>query len=103
MVTYQHKKGTCAKDTRQILSENVLELKETEYDLIKTPEAVQESKTEKRPNFLTREDPPEQDSIETDLEEYHPAQEVKMRVVDAKENIEKKKKKRNYIEFREDY
>ncbi|MGY5874920.1 MAG: hypothetical protein RTU30_04165 [Candidatus Thorarchaeota archaeon] len=80
-----------------------MELKETEYDLIKTPEAIHESKIEIESNILTREDPPEPDSIETDLEEYEPPQEVKIRVVEAKENIEKKKKKRNYIEFREDY
>ena len=102
MVTYQHKKGPCAKNTRQILLENVLELKEVEYNLIKTPEAVHESKIETKSNVLTRENPPELDSIETDLEEYHPPQEVKIRSVEAKENIEKKKKKRNYIESRED-
>lgn len=38
-----------------------------------------------------------------DLETYEPGQEIDIEVADLKEGIEKKKKKRNYIEFRKDY
>jgi hypothetical protein len=38
-----------------------------------------------------------------DLESYEPGQEIDIEVAELKEGIEKKKKKRNYIEFRKDY
>ena len=38
-----------------------------------------------------------------DLESYKPEQEIDIEVAELKEGIEKKKKKRNYVEFREDY
>ncbi|TFG27260.1 hypothetical protein EU528_13145 [Candidatus Thorarchaeota archaeon] len=38
-----------------------------------------------------------------DLGSYEPGQEIDVEVSELKEGIEKKKKKRNYIEFRKDY
>ena len=38
-----------------------------------------------------------------DLESYNPGQEIDIEAAELKEGIEKKKKKRNYIEFRKEY
>ncbi len=110
------------KDTKEIV-ENILRMKATEYDLADSSEIVTSGKTiqiihsgSAETNILPSdteemmercsEDEAMVDgkcvSLE-DLESYNPGQEIDIEAAELKEGIEKKKKKRNYIEFRKDY
>ena len=121
IVTYHHKKDRCRKETKEIV-DNILQMEASDYDLTDSSEIVTSGKTiqiirsEKDPNVLpndTEEIMEECDeehamidgecvSLE-DMETYEPSQEIDFEVTELKEGIEKKKKKRNYIEFRKDY
>ena len=122
-MTYQHKKDRM-KDTREIV-ENILQSKASDYDLTKPSDIVTSGKTIQiirggtgGTNVLpddTEEilDQCDDESVMVDgkcvrledLESYEPIQEIEMdiEVTELKEGIEKKKKKRNYIEFKKDY
>jgi hypothetical protein len=109
------------KDTKEIV-ENILQSEASDYDLADPSEIVTSGKTiqiirsETEPNILPTDTEEimeccDEDSVLVDgecvsiedLESYEPGQEIDIEVADLKEGIEKKKKKRNYIEFRKDY
>ena len=120
-MTYQHKKDRM-KDTKEIV-ENILQSKATDYDLTNPSEIVTSGKTIQiirgesgGTNVLPNdtEEILEQCDEESvmidgqcvrleDLESYEPIQEIEVEVDELKEGIEKKKEKRNYIEFKKDY
>jgi hypothetical protein len=121
IVTYRHKKD-CTKETKEIV-ENILQFGASDYDLTDPSEIVTSGKTIQIIRSETSEtnvlpaDAEEmmeccdEDSVMVegvcvrleDLESYEPGQGIDIEVAELKEGIEKKKKKRNYIEFREDY
>ena len=120
-VTYRHKKDQCIKDAKEIV-ENILQTDASEYDLADPAEIVTSGKTiqiirqEAEANILPSETEEmmeccEEDSVLVDgecvriedLERYEPGQGIDIEAADLKEGIEKKKKKRNYIEFKKDY
>jgi len=120
-MTYQHKRDRM-KDTKEIV-ENILQAKASDYDLAKPSEIVTSGKTIQiirgesgGTNILTEdaEEILEQCDEESvmidgecvrleDLGSYEPIQELDVEVTELKEDFEKKKKKRNYIEFKKDY
>ena len=120
-MTYQHKKDRL-KDTKEIV-ENILQSKSTDYDLTDPSEIVTSGKTIQiirgsagGTNVLPKDtdeilEQCDEDSVIVDgkcvrledLESYEPIQEIEVEVTELKEGIEKKKKKRNYIEFKKDY
>ena len=98
-MTYQHKKGQCIKETRDILIKHFMVIKKSEYAIIEKDESEEsnesdESQDEK--NILHSDENPSTDN----LEEYSPPNRVKFKPAEAKESFEKKKKKRNYIEVK---
>lgn len=110
------------KETKEIV-ENILQMEASDYDLADSSEIVTSGKTvqimrhkEHEANVLPNgteelmEDCSENEEIVDeectsleDLETYEPCQEIDIEVTELKEGIEKKKKKRNYIDFRKDY
>ena len=120
-MTYRHKKDQCIKDTKDIV-ENILQSEASDYDLADPSEIVTSGKTiqiirsDTNPNILPADTEEmmeccDEDSVMVDgecvsledLGTYEPGQEIDVEAADLKEGIEKKKKKRNYIEFRKDY
>ena len=117
-MTYRHKKTICAKKTREIL-EKYTRLSDEKYASVQFDDAVNTETTEK----LMDEDVEEAENVldedvdcieeiqlppmpvnETEgLEDYTPIEEPTFEVEATKEEVEKKRKKRNYVEFREDY
>lgn len=110
------------KDAKEIV-ENILRMKSSDYEFVDQSEIVTSRKvillekaTEGEVNVLPGHNDDEMESaldeeeheqedcitIE-DMESYQPRQELHFEVSDVKDGIEKKKKKRNYIEFRPDY
>ncbi|MFQ5831966.1 MAG: hypothetical protein ACE5H4_04650 [Candidatus Thorarchaeota archaeon] len=123
-MSYRHKKSSCSKKTREIL-EDFEPPEEDKYGPVQVTEAVndlasrKESDTakEKETNVLP---PDAEERLRSDderqvqippmptneiepLEDYVPIQEASFEVEATKEDIEKKRKKRNYVEFRADY
>ncbi len=110
------------KDTKEIV-ENILQSKPSDYDLAKPGEIVTSGKTIQiirggvgGTNVLPKETEEilEQCDDESvmidgecirieDLGSYEPIQEIDVEVTELKDDFEKKKKKRNYIEFKKDY
>jgi hypothetical protein len=97
------------KETREIL-DNILQMKKSEYELLESSTASitskpSDHKRHDRTNVLSSEadstlhDEGTMDKMET----YEPTQELDFEVDEVKECLEKKKKRRNYIEFRPDY
>jgi hypothetical protein len=97
------------KETREIL-DNILQMKKSEYEILESSTASITSK----PSDVKRHDrtnvlPIEADSIQHDegtinnMETYEPTQVMDFEADEIKDCVEKKKKKRNYIEFRPDY
>ena len=120
-MTYQHKRDKM-KDTKEIV-ENILQSKATDYDLTKPSEIVTSGKTiqiirggSRGANVLPDDaeeilEQCDEDSVMVDgkciriedLGSYEPIQEIDVEATELKEDFEKKKKKRNYIEFKKDY
>ena len=121
-MTYHHKKDKCMKGAKEIV-ENILQMGASDYDLSDPSDIVTSGKTiqivERKPaeaNVLPNdaemvmeccsEDETMVDgkcvSLQ-DLETYEPGEEIDIEVAELKEGIEKKKKKRNYVEFKKDY
>ncbi|MHA1389529.1 MAG: hypothetical protein ACTSR9_13945 [Candidatus Thorarchaeota archaeon] len=120
------------KDTKEIV-ENILQSEASDYDLADPAEIVTSGKTIQiirgetaETNILPTDTEEmmeccedteemmeccEEDSVMVDgecvsledLESYEPGQEIDVEVSELKEGIEKRKKRRNYIEFRLDY
>jgi len=121
-VTYRHKKDQCMKETKEIV-ENILQMEASDYDLSDSSEIVTSGKTIQ----ISREEETESNVLPEDTEElmgecseneeivngdcvsledmetYESGQEIDIEITELKEGIEKKKKKRNYLEFRKDY
>jgi hypothetical protein len=98
-MTYQHKKAQCIKETRDILIKHVMEIKKSEYAIIEKDESEECDESDESSddtNVLHSDENPSTDN----LEEYSPPNQVKFEPAEAKESFEKKKKKRNYIEFK---
>ena len=107
-MTYHHKRGSCLKETREIL-DDILHMKKSEYETIQpssvssTPKPKEEKQAETA-NIL----PGDNEAImseeeQAEMESYEPTQEMDFEVDEVKDCLEKKKKRRNYIEFRPDY
>ena len=110
------------KETKEIV-ENILQTEASDYELTDSSEIVTSGKTIQISRSETAEAniiPSETEEMmeccdenETmidgecvtleDLETYEPGQEIDIEVSELQEGIEKKKKKRNYIEFRKGY
>lgn len=97
------------KETREIL-DNILQMKKSEYDLLEPSTSPSASEPldqihEDSANVL----PGNADEIVSEdgpmdcMETYEPTQEMDFEADEVKDCVEKKKKKRNYIEFRPDY
>ncbi|MFW9803799.1 MAG: hypothetical protein ACFFFC_14150 [Candidatus Thorarchaeota archaeon] len=116
-MTYRHKKMICSKKTRDILEKYTRE--DSKYASVQFASAVNMETTEE----IMEEERPEAENVldedvdcideiqlppmpinETEgLEDYTPIEEPTFEVEATKEEVEKKRKKRNYVEFREDY
>ena len=95
------------KNTKEVI-EDILRAKDADYDLTDSSRkgyALKRRDTvhvENGSNVLENEDAREC----TDLDEmgnYRPCQEIDFEVMEVKEIFEKKKKRRNYIEFKADH
>ena len=95
------------KNTKDII-EDILRARNGDYDLTDSSrkgyslERKDSVHVENGPNVLESDDAKEC----TDLDEvgnYRPCQEIDFEVMEVKEIFEKKKKRRNYIEFKEDH
>ncbi len=109
------------KETKEIV-ENILQMKASDYDLTDPSEIVTSGKTiqiirkeSQEANVLPNDteeimdDCSENEEIIEgncvsldDMESYESGQDIDIEVTELKEGIEKKKKKRNYLEFRKD-
>jgi hypothetical protein len=97
------------KETREIL-DNILHMRKSEYEMFEPSTSSMTSKpvNQKEPdgtNVLPGEADSilsEEESVE-DMETYESTQEMDFEVDEVKDCVEKKKKRRNYIEFRSDY
>jgi hypothetical protein len=81
-------------------------MKKSEYLMDEFAETVAAEKAESLNNGTTNVLPGESEDIEVDFEEfesYEPTEKIDCEAATVKESLEKKKKKRNYIEFRPDY
>ncbi len=110
------------KDSKEIV-ENILRMRDSDYELSDRSEILTSRKAilfQKRPeqeaNVLphsteadTESTHGEEEVVREDcitienIESYQPAQELHFEVSDVKDGFEKKKKRRNYIEFKPDY
>jgi len=110
------------KETKEIV-ENILRIKASEYDLADSSDIVTSGKTiqivnhrRTEVNILPSETEEMMDRCSEDeamvdgecvrledLESYQSGQEIDIEASELKEGIEKKKKKRNYIEFKKEY
>jgi len=115
-MTYRHKKTICSKRTRDILERYTRQ--DRKYASVQFASLVNIEETEKN----MEEEVPEAENVlseEVDcieeiqlppmpvndteiLEDYTPIEEPTFEVEATKEEVEKKRKKRNYVEFRED-
>jgi hypothetical protein len=117
-MTYQHKKTSCAKKTKDILNENFLKVKKAEYALEETTEPLDKEnhvgKVMKNDINTLPSDTEEvlsEDNVEDAQEhipdigngEYTPEEETRIEPETTKKSIEKKKGMRNYMDFRIDY
>ncbi|MFX1605143.1 MAG: hypothetical protein ACFFDD_04495 [Promethearchaeota archaeon] len=106
-MTYHHKRGSCAKETREILA-NILQMKNSEYEILEpsaTSSKPSEQKREDQANDLSGAIDEEASEVHAreSMESYESTQEIDFEADEVKDCLEKKKKRRNYIEFRPDY
>jgi hypothetical protein len=118
-MTYRHKKTICSKKTREIL-EKYTSHSDEKYASVELASVVNKESSEKP---MDEESPEAENVLDEDvdlmedeiqlppmpvnetegLEDYSPIEEPTFEVEATKEEVEKKRKKRNYVEFREDY
>lgn len=118
-MTYRHKKAACSKEAREIL-EKYARQDDKKYASVQFASAINvkfdersktEEESEEAENVCDEEiqldegiQLPPMPVNETEVfEEYVPIQEVSFEVEETKEVVEKKRKKRNYVEFRDEY
>ena len=94
------------KETKEIL-ENILQMKKSDYELTKTisassPELRDEEESEE-PNVLSGDAEGTSKEEQEVMENYESTQAMDFEVDEVKDCLEKKKKRRNYLEFRPDY
>ena len=82
-------------------------MKKSEYELLEpsvSPKSA-DKKHRSSSNVLSEKDDhaASNESVMDEMESYKPTQEMDFEVDEIKECLEKKKKRRNYIEFRPDY
>jgi hypothetical protein len=92
------------KETREIL-DNILHMKKSEYEMFETSTSKPVAQKKKKKANVLPGQANEQlnEEIMEDMENYKSTQELDFEVDDVKDCLEKKKKWRNYIEFRPDY
>ena len=117
-MTYRHKKTICSKRTRDILERYTRQ--DEKYASVQfasvvnteaTEERMEEEELREAENVLDEDLdcieeiqlPPMPINETEGLEDYTPIEEPTFEVEATKEEVEKKRKKRNYVEFREDY
>jgi hypothetical protein len=116
-MTYRHKRTICSKKPRDILEKytrqdgryasvqfvSVVNIETTEENMEEeVPEA--ENVLDEDVDCMEEIQLPPMPINETEgLEDYTPIEEPTFEVEATKEEVEKKRKKRNYVEFREDY
>ncbi|MFW9968057.1 MAG: hypothetical protein ACFFEA_12960 [Candidatus Thorarchaeota archaeon] len=118
-MTYRHKKTICSKRTREIL-ERYASISDQKYASAQHASAINLEDSEKPidencpdAENVRNEDtdlidneiqlPPIPVNETEGLEDYTPIEEPTFEVEATKEEMEKKRKKRNYVEFRDDY
>ncbi|UCE10200.1 MAG: hypothetical protein JSW61_14710 [Candidatus Thorarchaeota archaeon] len=112
-MTYEHKHAICTKKTKEIIGD-IMRFGKSEYEI--TMSGVSRGEAEKEDDdSVTIESQriekesekavdPEESSDEINvMEHYAPIREMDFEPKEAQEVFEKKKKGRNYLEFREDY
>ncbi len=120
-MSYRHKRIPCFRSTSEILAENCLDIKEATYDLTNTPTtghgcnstAAEASARFSNVLIVPSSATEEQDALDAPRGENTPGTHVSfdyvierstdVRAEDTKERIEKKERRRNYVEFRSDY
>ncbi|MFX1439711.1 MAG: hypothetical protein ACFFFD_05630 [Promethearchaeota archaeon] len=116
-MTYRHKKMICSKRTRDILEEYTRQdgkYASVQFASAVNTEATEESMEEEVPeaenvldedvDCITEIQLPPMPINETEgFEDYTPIEEPTFEVEATKEEVEKKRKKRNYKESRKDY
>ncbi len=97
------------KETREIL-DNILHMKKSEYEMLEpSPTSMTSKPVDQKESDCANTLPSEADSMLSDegsmenMETYESTQELDFEVDEVKDCLEKKKKRRNYIEFRSDY
>jgi len=106
-MTYRHKRDSCTKEARDII-ENILRENTAEYDLTETSSMESRIESEKKVHFenganvLVSDVDRGSNSLD-EIGEYQPCQELDFEAKEVKDCFEKKKKRRNYVEFRSDY
>jgi hypothetical protein len=81
-------------------------MEKAEYRMVEFASTVAAAKAEDLDNGTVNLLPGEGEPVEVDFEElesYEPTEKIDCEAATVKESFEKKKKKRNYIEFRPDY
>ena len=121
-MTYRHKRDACMKNSKEIV-ENILRMKSSDYEFLDQSEIATSRKvilfektiegeanvlpshsSDEMESALDEEENRQEDCVTIeDMESYQPCQEFHFEVSEVKDGIERKKKKRNYIEFRPDY
>ncbi|MFW9788524.1 MAG: hypothetical protein ACFFE2_12995 [Candidatus Thorarchaeota archaeon] len=89
------------KETKEIL-DDILHMEKSEYEILETSSSAKPKKRIKA-NVLRQQATVMLEETMDDMESYEPTQEMDFEVDEVKDCLEKKKKRRNYIEFRPDY
>lgn len=116
-LTYQHKHSSCAKKTKDILTENFLKVKKAEYVLDEPADSIETDNPigkalnndvnilpDETDDVLSKENEDTQtDAAVIEHGQYTPEEETQIEAESTKKEIEKKKKMRNYMEPRGHY
>ena len=101
-VTYHHKRDSCAKETREIL-DNILQMKKSDYEILEPSSESSASKPADHEHEDSADGLSSEENAMEQMESYESTQEIDVEAEEVKDHLEKKKKRRNYVEFRPDY
>jgi hypothetical protein len=124
-LTYRHKKKECAKSTKDIL-ENVIKEKDSEYEIVSSAKVIKRKKKDSKESKESEDEESDNSNSTNTLSngdtvniqgkeleavnrsngvnyELTGSDEVDFNIDEAKKSFEKKKRLRNYLEFRADY
>ncbi|MFW9834239.1 MAG: hypothetical protein ACFFEK_09610 [Candidatus Thorarchaeota archaeon] len=94
------------KETKEILA-NILQMKKSDYELTKaisvSSQELQDEEETEKPNVLSGDAEDTSKEEQEVMEDYESTQVMDFEVDEVKDCLEKKKKRRNYLEFRPDY